>query len=61
MDCENCRYLTVVGLHDTGPWVERCRLCDVYMARCERSQVARRTLSTMTGRASTTLMVKTAR
>ena len=19
MDCENCRYLTVVGLHDTGP------------------------------------------
>ena len=20
MDCENCRHLTVVGLHDTGPW-----------------------------------------
>ena len=19
MDCENCRHLTVVGLHDTGP------------------------------------------
>ena len=19
-DCENCRHLTVVGLHDTGPW-----------------------------------------
>ena len=22
MDCENCRHLTVVGLHDTGPCVE---------------------------------------
>ena len=21
MDCENCRHLTVVGLHDTGPWI----------------------------------------
>ena len=21
MDCENCRHLTVVGLHDTGPWL----------------------------------------
>ena len=21
MDCENCRHLTVVGLHDAGPWV----------------------------------------
>ena len=20
MDCEDCRHLTVVGLHDTGPW-----------------------------------------
>ena len=20
LDCENCCYLTVVGLHDTGPW-----------------------------------------
>ena len=20
LDCENCRHLTVVGLHDTGPW-----------------------------------------
>ena len=20
VDCENCRHLTVVGLHDTGPW-----------------------------------------
>ena len=20
MDCENCRHLTVVGLHVTGPW-----------------------------------------
>ena len=20
MDCENCRHLTAVGLHDTGPW-----------------------------------------
>ena len=22
MDCENCRHLTVVGLHDTGPRAE---------------------------------------
>ena len=22
-DCENCRHLTVVGLHDTGPWGNR--------------------------------------
>ena len=21
LDCENCRHLTVVGLHDTGPWL----------------------------------------
>ena len=21
LDCENCRHLTVVGLHDTGPWI----------------------------------------
>ena len=21
MDCEDCRHLTVVGLHDTGPWL----------------------------------------
>ena len=20
LDCENCRHLTVAGLHDTGPW-----------------------------------------
>ena len=20
LDCQNCRYFTVVGLHDTGPW-----------------------------------------
>ena len=20
MDCESCRHLTVVGLHDTSPW-----------------------------------------
>ena len=20
MDCQNCRHLTVVSLHDTGPW-----------------------------------------
>ena len=24
LDCENCRYLTVVGLHDTGPWSRPC-------------------------------------
>ena len=25
LDCENCRHLTVVGLHDTGPWLlSRC-------------------------------------
>ena len=24
MDCENCRHLTVVGLHDTGPWSSLC-------------------------------------
>ena len=23
MDCEDCRHLTVVGLHDTGPWSEK--------------------------------------
>ena len=23
MDCENCRYLMVVGLHDTGPRVKK--------------------------------------
>ena len=23
LDCEKCRYLTVVGLHDTGPWSSR--------------------------------------
>ena len=23
MDYENCRHLTVVGLHDTGPWNPR--------------------------------------
>ena len=22
LDCENCRHLTVVGFHDTGPWVQ---------------------------------------
>ena len=22
MDCENCRHLTVVGLHDPGPWYQ---------------------------------------
>ena len=24
MDCENCRHLTVVGLHDTGPCSDKC-------------------------------------
>ena len=32
MDCENCRHLTVVGLHDTGP----CCLCDVEKAIVSR-------------------------
>ena len=22
LDCENCGHLTVVGLHDTGPWAK---------------------------------------
>ena len=22
LDCENCRHLTVIGLHDTGPWYQ---------------------------------------
>ena len=26
LDCENCRHLTVVGLHDTGPWSSHCEL-----------------------------------
>ena len=26
VDCENCRHLTVVGLHDTGPWTVRHRV-----------------------------------
>ena len=25
MDCENCRHLTVVGLHDTGPITEEVK------------------------------------
>ena len=24
LDCEDCRYLTVVGLRDTGPWGDLC-------------------------------------
>ena len=24
MDCENCRHLTVVGFHDTGPMSQKC-------------------------------------
>ena len=27
LDCENCRHLTVVGLHDTGPWFRSNFLC----------------------------------
>ena len=22
LDCENCRHLTIIGLHDTGPWCQ---------------------------------------
>ena len=32
MDCEDCRHLTVVGLHDTGPWncASQCDHCYNY-------------------------------
>ena len=26
LDCQNCRYSTVVGLHDTGPWMRESQL-----------------------------------
>ena len=32
LDCENCRHLTIVGLHDTGPWThlpQVTQLCDL--------------------------------
>ena len=32
MTCENCRHLTVVGLHDTGPW-SLIRVWSLCMAR----------------------------
>ena len=34
LDCENCRYLTVVGLHDTGPRND-------IMCRCDASSFSR--------------------
>ena len=36
LDCESCRHLTVVGLHDTGPWllVLICLLVSLYRFIC---------------------------
>ena len=32
LDCENCRHLTVVGLHDTGPWTTLCVSYSVWLS-----------------------------
>ena len=41
LDCENYRHLTVVGLHDTGPWRARC-LCLLVDLRPSNLLVCRR-------------------
>ena len=34
LDCENCRHLTVVGLHDAGPWCHMVRAGQGCLGRC---------------------------
>ena len=35
LDCDNCRHLTVVGLHDTGPWYSRVSVkTDLALCAC---------------------------
>ena len=33
LDCEDCPHLTVVGLHDTGPWINTVILSRLVVRR----------------------------
>ena len=62
LDCENCRHLTVVGLHDTSPWFEQqwsvkltliCWPPDSHSAKFQAAQV----VNTITNGLSTHCLV----